>query len=348
MGLSRRARAVGGAAAVVVLIVVAAFVHARTAGSPVASPTPTPHPTVTGPTATATASPTPAIATRGPAAPVTGAWVGAWVKPKVATDAGRVAAITGFESQIGRPLNVVNVYHSTEAFPTTADRQFLAQGKTLMISWAGDDTLAINSGQDDALIRARAEGVKALGVPILLRWRWEMNRPNLAASVGSPAAYVAAWKHVRAIFTAVGATNAGWVWCPLATNFDATNAAAFYPGDDQVDWLCADVYPGPAYDSFSAVAQQFVTWAGGHHRPIIIGEYGAQNLGNATQRAQWLTAATEYAKQQPQIKAMVYFEARVEQGTKSRDFTLVGTGTPLAAFRAMAHDPYFNQPSTSR
>jgi len=342
MGLSRRAVTAGGVAGVVLLAAVAALVHGRGAPAPVASPSPTASPSATAPTVTATA--TPYVAARGPQAPAAGAWVGAWVKPAVATDAGRVAAVAAFESQIGRPLNVVNVYHSSDAFPAPADRQFLAEGKTLMISWAGDASAAVNSGRDDALIRSRAQGVKALGVPVLLRWRWEMNRPNLAASVGSPADYVAAWKHVRAIFTQVGATNAGWVWCPLATNFDATNAAAFYPGDDQVDWLCADVYPGPAYNSFSVVSGEFMTWAGDHHKPIVIGEYGAQNLGSATQRAQWLAGATEFAKQQPQIKAMVYFESLVEAGTKSRDYTLVGTGTPLAAFRAMVHDPYFNQP----
>ena len=41
-----------------------------------------------------------------------------------------------------------------------------------------------------------------------------------------------------------GATNVGWVWCPLATGFTDGRAQKYYPGDDQVDWLCADVYPG--------------------------------------------------------------------------------------------------------
>ena len=29
-----------------------------------------------------------------------------------------------------------------------------------------------------------------------------------------PGEYVAAWRHVHDIFTAVGATNVSWVWCP--------------------------------------------------------------------------------------------------------------------------------------
>jgi beta-mannanase len=193
------------------------------------------------------------------------------------------------------------------------------------------------------VIRERAEAVKALGVPILLRWRWEMNRPNLQASVWSPADYVAAWKHVRAIFTEVGATNAGWVWCPIATDFDSTDAADYYPGDDEVEWLCSDVYPGPSYDSFSDVSSEFMAWASKHDKPIIIAEYGAEDEGDSVQRAQWLAAAGAYAQAHPQIKAMVYFESRLSQNGADRDFTLTGTAAPLAAFRAMALAPYFTK-----
>ncbi len=292
-------------------------------------------------------SPQLAAPARGPAPPSSGAWVGAWVRPDVPTQAGRVEAVKDFETSIGRPLDIAHVYHSTEDFPADADLQFIRQGKTLMISWSGDDTRVITSGRDDALIRQRAEGIKALGVPILLRWRWEMNRPNLGASVWSPADYIAAWKHVRAIFTAVGATNAGWVWCPIATDFDVTNAADYYPGDDQVEWLCADVYPGPGYASFGAVADEFMAWASQHDKPIIIGEYGAEDDGSESQRADWLAAAAAYAQQHPQIKAMVYFESRLNQNGNDRDFTLVGTTAPLQAFRGMALEPYFSQRGTS-
>jgi beta-mannanase len=223
---------------------------------------------------------------------------------------------------------------------------FVQQGKTLMISWSGDDTRVIESGRDDAVIRQRAEEVKALGAPVLLRWRFEMNRPNVQASIWSPADFIAAWKHVRAIFTAVGATNAGWVWCPLATDFDATDGPAYYPGDDQVEWLCADVYPGPDYDSFGDVADEFMAWASTHDRPIIIGEFGAEDDDSTPgQRATWIKGAAAYAKTHPQIKALAYFEARKNENGTDRDFTLAGTAAPLAAFKAMAHDPYFDEGS---
>jgi hypothetical protein len=39
--------------------------------------------------------------------------LGAWVKPGIATDAARVAAIAGVESAIGRPLDLLRVYDAT-------------------------------------------------------------------------------------------------------------------------------------------------------------------------------------------------------------------------------------------
>ena len=336
MDLSRRG---GPVAAVVALLVVVVAGVLLLSGSG-SSGGPDAGGSSSSPTDVPTTTPDLAAPARGPAPPSNGAWVGAWVKPDVPTQAGRVAAVARFEREIGRPLDIVQTYHSTEEFPADADLDFVQQGKTLMISWSGDDTRVVTSGRDDALIRARAEGIKAMGVPIMLRWRFEMNRPNLQASVWSPSDFVAAWKHVRAIFTAVGATNAAFVWCPLATDFDATQGPAYYPGDDQVEWICTDVYPGPDYSSFADVADQFMLWASTHAKPVIIGEYGAEDKDGGDQ-AQWIADAGTYAKAHPQIKAMVYFEAESANNGKSRNYTISGTGAPLQAFRSMALQPYF-------
>ena len=286
----------------------------------------------------------PALSAQGPTPPATGAWVGAWVKPVRATPLGRIAAVAQFEQTIGRPLDLVHVYHPwSQTFPDAADMAFLQQGKQLMISWAGTSTSAIISGVYDDMIRTRAESLKALGSPVLLRWRWEMNRPNLQSSIESPAQYVQAWKHIRAIFSQVGATNVGWVWCPLAGNFTSTNASAYYPGDDQVDWLCTDVYAIGSTKPFADVATDFMTWAAGHPgKPIIIGEYGSESTDPAAKQS-WIEGATSFAKSHPQIKAMVYFDALRSESGKQRDFRIDSSSSTLAAYKAMLADPWFRQ-----
>ena len=115
-----------------------------------------------------------------------------------------------------------------------------------MISWNGKTlNLAIGLGQYDDMIRSRAQAVKALGEKVLIRWMWEMDGREKAENTQHPALYIAAWRHIHDVFAEEGASNVQWVWCPNATAFrieDDRNAPAYYPGDDYVDWICADGY----------------------------------------------------------------------------------------------------------
>ncbi|MEU8259785.1 glycosyl hydrolase [Micromonospora sp. NPDC048999] len=283
---------------------------------------------------------------RGPTPPEQGAWLGAWVKPEFHNAVGRATALDEFDRAAGGKLAIAHMFHQwNDSFPGATEKAFQTQGRLQMISWQGTDTRSTVSGSYDSLIRQRAEDVKAFGVPVLLRYRWEMDRPNLAASMHSPADYVAAWKHVRAIFTEVGATNAAWVWCPHADGFaDPTRRAAdYYPGDDQVDWLCADVYPSPEWNSFPDRMDHFMAFAQQHPRPVVVGEFGLTQEGKPGQRADWLREVGPYLKKHPQIKAAVYFAAR--QTTKPLyDSTFGDDPESAAVFRDMATDPYFSPP----
>ena len=133
---------------------------------------------------------------RAPLVPATGAYLGAYVQPKV--NQGGISALQSFEHELGGSFEVVHVYHPWGAvFPTSEDRYFVDRGKILLLTWGGEpNTLAIIAGKDDAMIRARAEAVKALDHPILIEFRHEMDRPNLQGTIHGPADYVAAWDHI--------------------------------------------------------------------------------------------------------------------------------------------------------
>lgn len=278
----------------------------------------------------------------GPQPPKQGAWLGAWVKPAVMSQSGRVAAVSTFEQKLGRPLDVVHVYHDwQEPFPSDADREFARKGSVVLLSWSGTDTRVIQSGRYDDLIRRNAEALKAWGAPVLLQWRWEMDRPNLSGQIWSPQDYIAAWKRIRGIFAEVGVPNVGWVWCPLGVGFDSNRAQPYYPGDDQVDWLCADVYPGKDIKPFEVAAGSFLNWAKDRPKPIIIGEFGMKEERGEEIRQQWLRDLRTYVKAQPQIKALVYFNADNRDGDKSYNMDLTTSPGSMMAFREMAQDPYF-------
>jgi hypothetical protein len=247
--------------------------------------------------------------------PSAGAYLGAYVQPTEYTWQDEIASVLSFEHAVGRPITIVHVYHPwLSPFPNPADRYFVKSGKVLLLSWSGTpDTRKIIAGDYDALIRARAEAVKRLGRPILMEFRHEMDRPDRQWAVHGPRDYIAAWDHIRAIFNEVGATNAEWVWCPTGYGFQVGRAEAFYPGNNEVDWVCADIYSPSASQSLRQVAQPFLNWASHTHKPVLIGEFAVDSAPSAW--AHWLLAAGELAKQDPQIKGMVYFDAN---GTDSQ------------------------------
>ena len=165
-----------------------------------------------------------------------------------------------------------------------------------------------------------------------------MDRPNLHSQMHSGADYVAAWDHIRAIFASAGVHNAAWVWCPTGKGFTDGRAAAYYPGDKEVDWICTDAYPYGSYVSFAATVNPFLDWASHHGKPVMIGEYGVPESSTGQQRAQWLNAMQQVVRSDRQIKAVLYFDA---DSPGQVAYELRG-GKALAAFRSIARQPYFN------
>ncbi len=276
-------------------------------------------------------------------APRRGALFGAWIKPDALTHVGRLAAVDSLQADLGRPLSIVNTYRRFEQMVgTPSDKEFLARGATLMISWATGDNRSILDGEHDDLIRKQAQEVRKIRRPVLLRMRWEMDRPNLRATMWSGADYIAAWKYVREIFKEEHADNVSWVWCPTAEGFIRGDAPAFYPGDDQVDWTCVDVYAGEKFQPIGELMGPFLTWAAQRPKPIVIGEFGVAKAWGSTGRANWIKDARRTFKVNPQIKAIAYFESNPEGNGPTKQFQLTGDPPAFKAFHSMVKDPYFN------
>jgi hypothetical protein len=292
--------------------------------------------------------PAPPIATQsvaaGPVAvPAQGALLGAWVKPESFSQPGRLDAVDRFEQVLGRRLDIVHSYRRLhEPIGTESDLHFLGTGATLMISWAGASSQEILSGSVDNEIREHARQVRSLRSPILLRMRWEMDRPNLASSVGPPELYHQAWQYVRRVFAQERATNVSWVFCPTAEGFAQGRAAAYYPGDDTVDWTCVDVYAGSDLRPMAELLEPFLRWASTRPKPIMIGEYGVARAWPSAKRAAWIGDAARVFRANPQIKAALYFESNPEDRTERGEFALSQDQPALAAFIETAHDPHFH------
>lgn len=139
-----------------------------------------------------------------------------------------------------------------------------------MVTWGATSTTSINNGSQDAYITAQATRLKNLGAPVILRYFHKPEGAYRSTIVGSPTAYINAWKHARSLFTAAGATNVVWMFTTTAYSFRVVSTPspqAFYPGHDQVDWIAADGYnfapgkPGAKLNSFQTIFAKWYAWA---------------------------------------------------------------------------------------
>ena len=295
-------------------------------------------------------------------APAKGTLLGAYVDNTGhwVNDATAEAGVASFERAIGRTLSIDHHYYGwTDSFPTALERWDVAHGRIPMISWSGTGLDSILSGRSDAMIRQRAEDVRAFGAPVFLRWGWEMNgnwssddgsHNNDPGTTDGPKKYVAAWRHIHDIFTAAGATNAVWVWSPNGTDVpDApwNHWTHYYPGDAYVDWVGIDGYnwgtsrPWSSWTSFARLVEPiYADYAS--RKPVMIAETGSAEHGGS--KAAWFDSIRKILpKRFPAIGALVYFEAN-----KEVDWTVHSSASALASFRALAEDPYFVQPTTAR
>jgi hypothetical protein len=160
-------------------------------------------------------------------------------------------------------------------FPTTPMENVRSYGAIPVFSWNSTSSPpsvdqpdfnlgTLISGRYDSYIREFATKAKEWGHPFFLRFNWEMNGFWFPWSEGvngnTAGQYVAAWRHIHDIFTAVGATNATWVWCP---NVDLSGAliplGKVYPGDAYVDWTALDGFNwgkrhgSPGWQTFNQV-----------------------------------------------------------------------------------------------
>lgn len=280
-------------------------------------------------------------------APETGALLGAHVaRERRPAHADKQAGIEALEERLGRRLDVDHHFReflAPEGVIGPLERWDVEYGRTPMVSWSGHDTEEIVAGAHDDWVRMQANAVGRLDSPVLIRWGWEMESGRNARWVVSAEHYVAAWRHLRRLFAEEGATNAEWVWCPQAISFGG-GAEPYYPGDEHVDWLCADGYnfapgmPGATWRPFARIFSDFYRWAAPRGKPLMVAETGAQERAPG-EKAEWIRRADEVLrKDMPAIKALVWFDTHARY-----DWRLDTSQEAFDAFAELARHPYWNQ-----
>jgi beta-mannanase len=306
--------------------------------------------------------PAPALAgSKGPRPSYWGAWLGSQltgVEPPA-----DMSAVSSFEQLVGKSPSLIEISSpfadctpsrcDAIDFPATGMQRIREYGAIPVLSWSsfqsGDGgnapqipLAALNAGAYDSYIRHFAESVRAWGHPFFLRFDWEMNGSWMPWTEGvngnQPGEYVSAYRHVHDIFTAAGATNASWVWCPYADPRKRfLPLRGLYPGARYVDWTCIDAFnwgPNPTnpvpWMSFEAIfdsTYRRITTRIAPHKPVMIAELGSTGTDRA--KARWIRRIFQlFASRYRRVRAVIWFE-RVDRGV---DWPLEGHPAAARAF----------------
>jgi hypothetical protein len=277
--------------------------------------------------------------------------------------------LTRFESDAGKQVSVLHwgqpwmARGVAQEFSTSLFEATRQRGVIPMLDWCSWDTANggsssqpdfqlsdITAGRYDAYIRSWATAAKAWGKPFFLRFDHEMNGTwypwSESRNGNSPGEFVAAWRHVHDIFTAVGATNVTWVWSPNTVYPGSIPLASLYPGDSYVDWAAIDGYNWgtnplkPAgwasFDTlFAATYDQLGTLA--PTKPVMLAEVASSEYGGS--KATWIADAlgSRLATRYPRIRGVVWFN----WNAGGMDWMIESSSTARAAFAsALASDRF--------
>jgi hypothetical protein len=257
---------------------------------------------------------------------------------------------------VGRQLSIVNRFHEFSAALTSTfywDRQHIADGRTVMISWrATDNPGSVNgqpdpqrankivAGQFDAQIRAMADQLRDLEAPVLLRFNWEMDQDRGDPQyIGTPQEFIAAWRYVHRIFQARGATNVEWVWAPRARSFSKDVGQTYYPGFDYVDWVGGSAVPVDSYTDPETIYSGWYEWAINIGKPQLLWVGLRENPDDIRWKADFIDELRNLTSGLwVGVKAIVYYHANSPLGN---DYWIDTSNNSLRAFRALACDPHF-------
>ena len=146
------------------------------------------------------------------------------------------------------------------------------------------------------------------------------------------------------IFVREGATNVVWIWCIIVTDVPSdpwNHWTNYYPGDAYVDWVGLDAYNWGSsssccvWESFTdLIDTAYQDYA--PHKPIMLPETASAEVGG--DKGAWITAMHQaLTTQYTDIKGVVWFDIN-----KETDWRIASSPSALAAYKAMALDPYFS------
>jgi len=208
---------------------------------------------------------------------------------------------------------------------------------TLLFGLPGHPTLdsslpAIANGVHDDALRRWAQAIRAYGKPVYLTILPHVDRNwSLSSAVtngGIPQDVPRAWQHVKAIFSAAGASNVAWAWAPA----DPANDQAYAPPPATIDIAVLSMISFPN-DSWGDPAKALSAVSARHpHTPIFM---EVSVAGQPERKARWLRQVGDAIGASQNVYALLYHEGAPAEHASAAEHQTWSLASDEPTLRAM-------------
>jgi hypothetical protein len=247
------------------------------------------------------------------------------------------APVSRFAAETGTRPRIALWYSGLDSFPASFARQAASHGALPMVQVSpGGATMAgIATGKHDGWIRSYAAAVRSYGKPVVIGFAAEPNGTWDQWGYGrtSPAAWIAAWRHVVTMFRSLGARNVIWLWTVNAVNLHATSAPLrlWWPGAAYVSYAGIDGYYYRPSDTWASVfAPALAQVRALTSDPVLISETAVAPSASAPAQIAGLFAGARSSG----CAGVVWFDQAQHDPPYHADWRLADAPADLAAFRA--------------
>jgi hypothetical protein len=258
------------------------------------------------------------------------------------------------EKPIGRRFDMVKRYIDWApgtTFPNSSDRTLADGGKRILdFSWnsinyktrakVSYQSIA-NGAWDKSVILPEARKLKSFHHRVFIDFNHEFDN-KAQSGEGTPAQYVAAYRHIHHVMRVAGVHNVIWAWVSTGYTGHDAEIKASYPGARYVNWVGYDPYNfaqchsegwRTPYQTFQPFYHWLRTQPGMKNKPIMLGEYAS---APGAQVGAWYAGVAGALKRLPHIKAVMQWSSTSD----GCDFRLQDSAAALAGFAVSSTSAY--------
>jgi hypothetical protein len=162
-------------------------------------------------------------------------------------------------------------------------------------------------------------------------------------NLGTPAQFVAAWRHFYARLAADGVRRIRRVLVLDSWAYKGNTPAAYDPGPEWVDDYAVDGFNRPfcktgTWQPLSVIDGPALAYATAHVKPLLLTEWASEaDPADKTRRSEWIGDAWTWIKANPVIRGIQYWNG----SDGGCDYQLNNDRAALAVMTAMSHDSHF-------